>query len=222
MGTKVGVVLSGCGVSDGAEIHESVITLLAIDRAGAQAICMAPDIQQMHVVDHATGNVISGATRNVLAESARIARGQIRNLRDVRAEDLDALVLPGGYGAAKNLCDFATKGPNAAVHAEVTRIVRAMHAAGKPVGFICIAPAIAAAVFRGTNVHPRLTIGTDPETSAALEKMGARPVSHQVDEIEVDEENRIVSTPAYMLAGRISEAAAGIEKLVAKVLALTK
>ncbi|MBI2894263.1 MAG: isoprenoid biosynthesis glyoxalase ElbB [Deltaproteobacteria bacterium] len=222
MGAKVGVVLSGCGVSDGAEIHESVITLLALDRAGAQAICMAPDIAQLHVVNHATGEVAQGATRNVLEESARIARGQIRNMRDVRAEDIDALILPGGYGAAKNLCDFATKGANAVAHAEITRLVRAMHAAGKPVGFICIAPAIAAAAFRGTPVHPRLTIGTDAETSAALERMGARPVSHEVDEIEVDDENRIVSTPAYMLAGRISEAAAGIEKLVAKVLELAR
>ena len=138
---KIGVVLSGCGVYDGAEIHESVITLLAIDKLGAQALCMAPNKNQMHVVNHLTGSVAEGETRNVLVESARIARGQIRDMKEVTVKDFDALILPGGFGAAKNLCDFAVKGKDCAVDPEVKRLVSETLAAKKPVGAICIAPA---------------------------------------------------------------------------------
>jgi enhancing lycopene biosynthesis protein 2 len=214
----VGVVLSGCGFQDGTEIHEAVIALLALDRAGARIRCFAPDVTQTMVVDHRSGKAIAGAERNALAESARIARGQIQPLASAGVDDLDALLFVGGYGAALNVSDFAQRGEQAVANPDAVRIIRAMHQAGKPLGFMCIAPAVAAAAFRGTPVHPRLTIGTDPGTSAKLEKMGARPVRRAVDEIEVDPENRIVSTPAYMLAERISEAAAGIDKLVQKLL----
>ncbi len=217
---KVGVVLSGCGVYDGAEIHESVLTLLALDRAGAEAVCFAPDAEQMHVVNHLTGQPASGEKRNVLVESARIARGKIQDLKKARAADLDALIFPGGFGAAKNLCDFAVKGADCAVHPEVTRIVREMYQAKKPIGALCIAPAILSKALGDQG--PKLTIGTDKETSTALEKMGAKHEACPVREFVVDAEHKLVTTPAYMLANRISEAAEGIEKLVKEVLRLAR
>lgn len=217
---KVGVVLSGCGVMDGSEINEAVLTILAIDKAGAMAVCMAPNIPQREMVDHLTNETVKGETRNVLTEAARIARGRIKDIADVSAADLDALVFPGGYGAAKNLSDFATAGPNCKVHPEVDRLVRGMLKDGKPIGAICIAPAILASLLG--KISPVLTIGTDRETAATLEKMGAKHQNCPVREAVVDEKLKIVTTPAYMLAERISEAAEGIEKLVRKVLDLTK
>ncbi|MEW6071928.1 MAG: isoprenoid biosynthesis glyoxalase ElbB [Planctomycetota bacterium] len=214
---KVGVLLSGCGVYDGAEIHEAVLTLLALDRAGAEIVCMAPNTDQMHVVDHTTGKV-TGERRNVLVESARIARGDIRDLARVKAADIDALILPGGFGAAKNLSDFAVAGAAAKVHPEVARLLREMVAAKKPVGAMCIAPAVLAAVLGKGGAE--LTIGTDAGTASTLEKMGVKHVPCPVHEDRLDARRKLVSTPAYMLAGRISEAAAGIEKLVADVLRL--
>ena len=215
--TKIAVVLSGCGVYDGAEIHESVITLLALDRAGVEVQCMAPNIPQMHVVNHLTGEVAEGESRNVLVEAARIARGNIINIAQANPDEYDGAIFPGGYGAAKNLCDFAVKGADCTVQPDVLRFAKALAEAGKPLGFVCIAPAIIPHVYgEGT----KLTIGTDAETAANIEKMGGVHVSCPVDEFVVDEEHKVVSTPAYMLAGRISEAASGIEKLVSEVLRL--
>jgi enhancing lycopene biosynthesis protein 2 len=215
---QVGVVLSGCGFNDGTEIHEAVITLLALDRAGAAAVCMAPDVDQAHVIDHRTGSQ-TGERRNVLTESARIARGHIRNIQDVRAAELDALIFPGGYGAAKNLSTFAFKGADCTVHGDVTRLVKQMHQAGKPIGVICISPVVVARIFGG-EVQLDLTIGTDPETAQAIERMGAKHVESPVTEIVVDRTHKVVSTPAYMSAKTISEAATGIEKLVKQVLSM--
>lgn len=211
---KIGVILSGCGVYDGSEIHEAVITLLAIDRCGAEAVCMAPNIPQMHVVNHLSGEPAAGETRNVLVESARIARGKIRDLAQVKASDFDALILPGGFGAAKNLCDFAVKGADCSVNPEVARLVRETVAAKKPLAAVCIAPALVARVLGGDKKSPALTIGTDPGTAGALEAMGAKHHSCPVKEFVIDKQNKLISTPAYMLAGRISEAADGIEKTV--------
>lgn len=215
---KIGVVLSGCGVYDGSEIHEAVITLLAIDRLGAEAVCMAPDIEQLHVVNHLTGEPAAGETRNVLVESARIARGKIKDIAKVSAADIDALILPGGFGAAKNLCDFAVKGVDCTVDPEVARLVREVVAAKKPLAAVCIAPALVSRVLGDQQLAHRLTIGTDQETAAALTKMGSRHVACPVREFVVDQENKLVSSPAYMLAGRISEAADGIEKTVKTLL----
>jgi enhancing lycopene biosynthesis protein 2 len=215
---KIGVILSGCGVYDGSEIHEAVITLLAIDRAGAEAVCMAPDAEQMHVVNHLTGEVAAGERRNVLVEAARIARGSIKNLKEVRAADLDGLILPGGYGAAKNLCDFAVKGADCTVHPEVARLVREVVAAKKPLAAVCIAPALVSRVLGNDRLAHQLTIGTDAGTAQALEKMGSVHVACPVTEAVIDRANRLISTPAYMLAGRISEAAEGIEKTVRALL----
>lgn len=221
MAKRIGVILSGCGVYDGSEIHEAVITLLAIDRAGAEAVCMAPDIPQMHVINHLVGEPAAGETRNVLVESARIARGNIKNLAEVTAADFDALILPGGFGAAKNLCDFAVNGPDCTVNPDVARVIKETVAAKKPLAAVCIAPALLAKVLGPIN-SPALTIGTDQGTAAALIKMGAKHVSCPVKETVIDQENRIVSTPAYMLAGRISEAADGIEKTVQTLIGMIR
>lgn len=213
---KIGVVLSGCGVYDGSEIHEAVITLLAIARSGAQAICFAPDKSQTDVLNHLTGEKMA-ESRNVLVEAARIARGEIQPLAQARFEALDALVVPGGFGAAKNLSNFASEGAECVVDPSLKALAQAMHAAGKPLGFICIAPAMLPKILPPPL---RLTIGTDIDTAEIIEEMGGEHVPCPVDDIVVDEDNKVVTTPAYMVAKRIDEAAAGIEKLVARVLEL--
>ncbi len=217
---RVGVLLSGCGVMDGAEIHESVVTLLALDRAGAEILCMAPNADQMHVINHLTNDEAKGETRNVLTEAARIARGEIRDAAAVKADELDALILPGGFGAAKNLCTFAVDGPSCRVQPDVRRLVSEVSDAKKPIGAICIAPAIIAAVLG--SKRPVLTIGTDQQTAKALESMGATHQDCPVDQAVTDENLNIVSTPAYMLGPSIKDVAKGIEALVDKVLALAK
>lgn len=209
---KVGVILSGCGVYDGSEIHETVISLLALDRAGAEVVIMAPDMEQA-VVNHLTGEPVEGAIRNVLEESARIARGEISDIAKVKAADLDALFIPGGFGAAKNLCDFAFKGPDCEVQPDVARLIQEIVAAKKPLAAVCIAPALVAKVL-GTDLDLQVTIGTDEETAEAVSSMGATHVSCPVKEIVIDKKNKIITSPAYMLAGSISEAAEGIEKTV--------
>jgi len=214
---KVGVLLSGCGVFDGTEIHEAVLTLLALDRAGAEIVCMAPNVEQAHVINHLTQEV-TAETRNVLVESARIARGEIKDLKDVQAGDLDALIMPGGFGAAKNLSDFAFKGPQATVHPEVKRLLTDLAAAGKPIGAICIAPATLTKAL--ADRKPEVTIGTDAGTASAIEAMGGRHKSCSVDMIHLDAGNKLVSTPAYMLGPGIKDVAQGIEKLVARVVEL--
>lgn len=211
---KIGVVLSGCGVRDGSEIHEAVCALLAIDQVGAEAVCMAPDIE-LNEVNHCTMEP-TGEKRKVLVEAARIARGNIKNIADVKAADIDALVFPGGFGAALNLCDFAQKGAAASVNPEVARLAREVHAAQKPIGAICIAPALIAAIL-GKDVGPTLTIGTDPGTAAEIEKTGAKHQDCPATGFVVDRANKIVTTPAYMLAGRISEVYEGIGKCVRAV-----
>lgn len=215
---RVGVCLSGCGFRDGAEIHESVLTLLCLDQAGAEVLCMAPDVSQAIVVNHLTGET-THESRNVLAESARIARGAIRDISDVTAADFDALIFPGGFGAALNLCDFATAGDAAVVHPQVGRLIRETLAQHKPIGAICIAPALVAAAAREEGLE--LTIGTDRGTAETLERMGARHFSHEVDEIHVDARNHIVTTPAYMLGPGPAAVYKGISRLVERVLQMT-
>lgn len=220
MATTVGVILSGCGFKDGTEIREAVLALLALDRAGAEVRCFAPDIEQAEVIDHWRGQPAAGEKRNVLVESARIARGKIEDVRKAQAKDLDALVMPGGFGAAMNLSTFASEGKDATVNAEVARLLRDMHAAKKPIGAICIAPAVVARALG--FAHPKLTIGNDRGTAAAVEACGAVHQDCPVEGFVVDRENRIVSTPAYMYGARLSEIATGIDKCVAEVLALVR
>lgn len=218
MAERIGVLLSGCGVMDGAEIHEAVLTLLAVDRAGAEAVCLAPNVE-CEVVNHLT-NQPTGERRNVLVEAARIARGRIRDVAAVTADAVDAAILPGGYGAAKNLSTFAGDGARCAVQPDVAMFLKAVHAAGKPIGAICIAPAVIAQLFGGE--HPVMTIGNDRGTAAALEAMGARHRNASCAEAIVDGERLIVTTPAYMLAGWVAEAWPGIERLVNAVIELVR
>ena len=214
---KVAVVLSGSGFLDGAEIQESVITMLALDKAGADYQCMAPDMDQIHVVNHLTGEVSEGEQRNVLVEAARIARTEIIDIATANPNDYDAVIFPGGYGAAKNLSNFAVEGAASIVQHDVLQFSRAFAATGKPMGFVCIAPAMIPHIY---GADAKLTIGSDEDTAAAITEMGGIHISCPVEDFVIDEERKIVSTPAYMLNVRISEAAKGIEKLVHKVLGM--
>ncbi len=215
---RVGVILCGCGRFDGSEIHEAVLTLTHLARAGAEVRCFAPDAPQWAVCDHFTGEPLPGPARNMLQESARIARGAVEPLERARAGELDALVLPGGSGAARNLCDFAERGARARVLPELEALLRALHEARKPIGAICIAPAIVALVLGGEGVS--LTLGaTDSKAAREAAATGARMLPCAVDAIVADEEHRVVSTPAYVLAQNPAEVDTGIGALVRRVLA---
>ena len=217
--TKVGVLLSGCGVNDGAEIHETVITMLALDRAGAELVLMAPNIDQMHVVNHYTGQEMD-EFRNVLVESARIARGDIKDMAEVTGNDIDALIIPGGFGVAKNLCDYAMAGPECSINPDVYRLVSEVHLLQKPIGAICIAPAMMAKILGEQDESAEMTIGSDETTANDIQTMGSTHVTCPVEEMVIDKEKKLVTTPAYMEAQSIKEAAAGIEKLVAQILSM--
>ena len=210
---KVAVILSGCGHQDGADIRESVLSLLYIEKNGASYECFAPSVS-FSAINH-INDAVEGS-RNTLDESARIARGEIKDFSYLKPEFFDALILPGGYGAAKNLSNLALKGAEATVLPEYANIVQGFNKAGKPIGAICISPAVlVAALGKG-----KVTIGNDPSTIKVIEALGGRHQECETDEICVDNTNRIVSTPAYMYDDSISRVSDGIEKLVAKVLEL--
>jgi len=212
---RFAVILAGCGNKDGAEIHESVLTLLSIDRAGHQYQCFAPDVPQARVVNFLTNEEMK-EKRNVLLEAARIARSKIKPLSDFREGDFDILVMPGGNGVAYNLCTFAVDGDKMTVLPQVESAVRAMHAAGKPIGALCISPVIIAKVLKKVKV----TFGKDEKINAIFQKSGAIPVNSDARGIVVDHDNKIVTTPCYMLDARISELGEGIEKLVGQLIKL--
>lgn len=221
--TKAAVVLSGCGVYDGSEIHEAVSLLTALSRAEAEVACFAPEAD-LAEIDHLAGKP-TGQKRSVLVESARIARGDIRSLKECKASDFDAIFFPGGFGAAKNLCDFAEKGADCTVHPEVERVIREFHREEKPIGMCCIAPVLAAKVLgKGAGgLGCRLTLGAPSEASEAAEKMGATHVEAPVTQSVVDEDNLLVTAPAYMYGdAKVHEVAAGIDEMVRRTLDLTK
>jgi enhancing lycopene biosynthesis protein 2 len=220
---KVGVLLSGCGVLDGSEIYESVLTILALERAGADVAAVAPDIEQAQVLNHYRGEELrtgdaGGPSRSVLAESARIVRGKVTSLKEVSAHDFDALIIPGGYGVVNNLCTYANDGINARVDGDVKKLIVEMVSLGKPIGALCIAPVLVALCI-GERA-PSLTVGNDAKTAIDLQRFGATHIETALDEIHVDQKLRIVSTPAFLMANRALEAEAGINKLVSAVLAL--
>lgn len=215
----VGVCLSGCGFMDGAEIQESVITILALDKAGADIVFMAPDINQRRVVNHQTGEEVN-ETRNVLVESARITRGNVQNIRDINANDLDALIFPGGFGAALNLSDFALNGADGTVNRNVEDLIHDMIKLKKPIGIICIAPAMMAKALNTLNQTASLTIGNEQTTAEQIEKLGVTHTDCLVKNIVIDKDMRLVSTPAYMLGPSITDVAAGINKLVEEVVSM--
>jgi enhancing lycopene biosynthesis protein 2 len=208
---RVGVMISGCGYLDGAEIQESVFTLLALSKRGHEIVPIAPELPQSGVIDHRNGKAVEGEQRLVSEEAARIFRAA--PVGPAEAGELDALVMPGGYGAAKNLCDFAVKGPDCVVQPEVRQLIQKMVRAGKPLGAWCIAPALVAASLRG-EPSVQLTIGDDPDTAKALEAMGAQHVECAVTGCVVDQEHKVVSTPAYMYDAEVHEVRQGIERAV--------
>lgn len=212
---KIAVVLSGCGNQDGAEIHESTLTLLAIHKLGADYQCFAPDIPQHHVLNFITGEEMD-EQRNVLVESARIARGNINKLTEFTPDDFDALIFPGGLGAAKNLSTYAFDGADCRVNSDVKRAITEMHEAGKPIGALCIAPILLAKVLG----KGELTVGQDAASAANIETMGGQHTSTTHGEIVVDKKNKIVSTPCYMLNARVDQIADGAENLVKSILEL--
>lgn len=217
MAKKIGVILSGCGVFDGSEIHEAVLTLLALSKNGLDYQCMAPDIDQAHVINHKEGTESAGERRNVLVEAARIARGHVVDVAEVNCDDYDAFVFPGGYGAAKNLSTFAFDGDKCTANEEVARIIRDAFDSRKPLVFLCIAPAVAARVL-GRGIE--LTVGKDPATEAALHKMGATMIPKAVEEAHIDRNNRIVSAPAYMYDAPITEIEKSINAAVTGLMEL--
>ena len=210
---QIAVLLSGCGHQDGAEIHEATLTLWAIHRHGADYQCFAPNIMQHHVLNHINGQEMD-EQRNVLIESARIARGKIEDLALFDTAAVDALVIPGGVGAAKNLCAYAFDGPQCKVDKDVELAVKAMHQAGKPIGALCIAPVLLARILGEIT----LTIGQDEETAAQIEEMGAFHTPTGIGGIAIDQENKIVSTPCYMLDSRVDQIAEGADALIQALL----
>jgi enhancing lycopene biosynthesis protein 2 len=223
MAKRVAVVLSGCGAGDGSEIREAVLTLLSLDRAGAQAICAAPDALQPRVVDHLQGAPVTEPPRRALVEAARIARGRIRPLAELKIEDVDALVFPGGEGVASVLSNYADKGQVCDVDPNVVRLLKEALASHRPMGFICLAPILAARVL-GPVAGVRLTLG--PRATAAAKHaavMGADVRPCAANDIFIDQKARVISTPAYMYEeARLSEVAQGIDKLVRAVLQLAR
>lgn len=213
---KIAVILSGCGVFDGAEIHETVLALYAIEKQGASWHCFAPDVDQMHVINHITGEEMA-EKRNVLVEAARITRGQIADVATLNPNDFDALLVPGGFGAAKNLCDFAVKGAECSLNEDVATACRAFAKAQKPAGYLCIAPTMLPLIY-GADIQG--TIGNDAQTAQAFQQMGGDHIECPVDDYVFDTKNKVLTTPAYMLAENIVQAASGIERLVARLVTI--
>lgn len=217
---KIAVILCGSGYKDGSEIRESVGVLWALSQSPVSVQCFAPEENQVDVVNCLTGKAVSNETRNMLVESARIARGAVRPLKELRAVDYDGLIIPGGFGAAKNLCDFAFKGANGKVRPELQNILEEMHRSQKPIGAVCIAPAILALAFKGKGIE--LTVGEKGEAAAEIEKLGHRHIVCAANSCHSDTKNRIVSTPAYMYdTAPLHEIFEGIKKLVERVVALS-
>lgn len=212
----VGVVLAGCGYLDGAEIYEATLTMLALDRAKLPYQCLAPDVKQMHVVDHSTGEA-TREQRSVLAEAARLARGKIEPLSDDWADKLDAVIFPGGFGAAKNYCDYAVKGDACTMQPAVESFMQQFAATGKPIGLICIAPVVFARALRGKNLRATLTVGADSPAARSIEAFGMKHQVCPVTDCVVDKTHRIVTTPAYMYDTHLADVAQGIDKLVNEI-----
>lgn len=223
-GPKIGVLLSGCGVFDGTEIHEGVFTLYQLEKNGAEAVCIAPDMDQHHVLDHRNGNELD-QKRNVLVESARIARGDIRSVEQVEASELDGLAIPGGFGAAKNLTEWAFKGPDGTVRADVKSLIQEISRAGKPIGAVCMGPTVVAKALEDSELNPKLTVGTTESASPydihgineGVQATGASIEEHEANEMAEDAEHRIATAPCYNMEASIVQVHDGIEKVMKKV-----
>lgn len=210
---KFAIILAGCGVYDGAEIHEATLSMLAIMAQGCSYQCFATDIKQHHVINHLNGEEMN-ESRNVLVESARIARGDVKNITEFQATDFDALLMPGGFGVAKNLCNFAFKGSNCEVNADVEQVIKQMHEAGKPIGALCISPVLVSKVLG----EVKLTLGQDQDAIDNVEKMGSQHIKTTHGEVIVDEKNKIFTTPCYMLDANILQINEGATNIVKAIL----
>ncbi len=214
---KFAVVLSGCGVYDGAEIHEAVMTLLAVKKQGASYQVFAPDVMQHHVVNHLTGEIMN-ESRNVLTESARIARGKIKPLKEYMADNFDGIIFPGGFGVAKNLSSYAFDGPEMKIDKVVEKAIRETHEAGKPIGALCIAPVLVARILGGIEV----TVGGEGDTAADIRAMGGIHLKTGNGDIIVDRKNKIVTSPCYMLDASITDIETGASEAVKAIIGLCK
>jgi len=216
MQKRIGLLLSGCGQLDGSEIHETIVTMLALDREGVEIVFMAPDTK-LNVINHFEKKSVK-EQRNVMVEASRLSRGKMKDIKDIKISDIDAIILPGGAGAIKNLSDFADKGANAVINPDVQRLILEMNENDKTIGAICISPAVVAKILSPKKIQ--VTIGNDLATKSVIESMGCQHIDCTVDDIVVDQANKIVTTPAYMLGPGIKEIAVGIEKLVKKVVSM--
>lgn len=218
---KIGILLSGCGVYDGAEIQEAVLSMLAVQEIGAEYICISVDAPQHHVINHTTGEEMP-ETRNMLVEAARIARGEIRNINSIAPADIDALIIPGGFGSAKNFTKWAFEGSDGAILPEVKLLLVNLVNVGKPIAALCVSPVVLAKALEGSSVHANMTIGSDkegspysiPDFSAGLAKTGVEPVMKTVREIQIDTANKIVTAPCYMMDATILEIRNNIRQAV--------
>lgn len=215
---KISVILCGSGFKDGSEIRESVSVLLALSQQGAEFQCFAPDDYQTDVINCLNGTQLD-EKRNMLVEAARIARGNVRPIHELKVEDFDGIIVPGGFGAAKNLCNFAFKGAEGSARADVQTVLKSFKDAKKPIGAVCIAPAIVALVFKGEGLE--LTVGDDAETAGEIKKLGHNHKVCPAHECVVDSKNLIITTPAYMYdSASLADIFRGISELVSKVLSL--
>jgi enhancing lycopene biosynthesis protein 2 len=217
----IGVLLSGCGVYDGAEIQESVLTLLAIEEIGAKALCISVDAPQHHVVNHLTGEEMA-ESRNMMVEAARIARGTVKNINDVDPIDIDGLVIPGGFGSAKNFTKWAFDGPDGAILPQVKLLLVNLVNVGKPIAPLCVSPVVLAKALEGSNYSPSMTIGTDFEPTpydidgfiSGLEKVGTSAEKKTIREIQIDRKNNIITAPCYMQEASILDVRKNIRSAV--------
>lgn len=224
---NIGILLSGCGVYDGAEIQEAVMAMLAVKEAGHNYLCISVDKDQYHVINHITGEEMN-ETRNMMVEAARIARGDIREIGSVAPNEIDALIIPGGFGSAKNFSEWAFKGPEGAILPEVKLLIVNMVNIGKPVCALCVSPVLVAKAFEGTDIHPELTLGTDQDPSpydipgfnAGIESVGAVAEMRSIRQIAVDKRHKIVSAPCYMMDTNIMEIRNNVKMAVDETIAL--
>jgi len=213
----IAVVLCGSGYKDGSEIRESVLTLLALSHQGAHFTCFACDDFQYDVVNCLTGETVANEKRHMLIESARIARGDVRPLTELNVKNFDGIIFPGGFGAAKNLCTFAFHGSSGSVRADVQSILDSFYQSKKPIGAICIAPAILALAFRNKGLT--LTVGAAGETADEIIKLGHKHQACRADECVVDRTHRMATCPAYMYDDApLADIYRGIEGVVKAVL----
>ena len=218
---KIGILLSGCGVYDGAEIQEAVLSMLAVQEIGAEYLCISVDAPQHHVINHTTGEEMP-ETRNMLVEAARIARGDIHNINSIAPADIDALIIPGGFGSAKNFTKWAFEGPDGAILPEVKLLLVNLVNVGKPIAALCVSPVVLAKAFEGSAIHANMTIGSDKEGSpysitdfsTGLAKTGVEPVMKTVREIQIDTANKLVTAPCYMMDATILEIRNNIRQAV--------